>query len=59
MTALSQDPFAGPIQTLREFLERTNQELSQQQHQGAVRERLEQMIAEHQNAIDTLEALRE
>ena len=56
--AESRDPFETPILFLKEANARIESEIHGQDHQGAVLERARQMIADNENAIATLEALR-
>lgn len=53
------NPFAGPIAALKEDCARIAREIVLQRHQGAEEARLRQMIADNENAIATLESLRE
>lgn len=59
MTMATRDSFATPIQVLYEDIALIKRQIQLQQHQGESLERAREMIADNQNAIDTLESLRE
>jgi hypothetical protein len=55
---LSDDPFAGPIDTLRREMNAVELVLRTWHKEGGGHDYLKRRVAEHKNAIETLEALR-